>query len=175
MLCLSHWPGIGTPPEFAADLSAEMAFVYLDAFDRHGDAAAVSNNHFDQDGLVGLFALVAPADALPRRELLVEVARAGDFAVTDLAGTRRPHLHGALGLRRPRAQPAACPARRLRRPDGVLCTASCSGVCPSCATAPSAPGDLWAEEDATLDGERGRPGIGQRSRSPRCPTSTSPW
>ena len=53
MLCLSHWPGIGSPTEFAADLSAEMAFEYLAAFDRHGDAVAVSNNHFDQDGLVG--------------------------------------------------------------------------------------------------------------------------
>ena len=60
VLCLSHWPGIGSPPEFAADLSADMAFRYLGAFDRHGSAEAVSNNHFDQDGLVGLFALVSP-------------------------------------------------------------------------------------------------------------------
>jgi hypothetical protein len=82
VLCLSHWPGIGGPPEFAADLSAEMAFAYLGAFDRHGAATAVSNNHFDQDGLVGLFALVAPEEARARHALLVEVARAGDFAVT---------------------------------------------------------------------------------------------
>ncbi len=82
VLCLSHWPGIASPPEFAADLSAEMAFLYLAAFDRHGDAAAVSNNHFDQDGLVGVFAVSSPEDASARRDLLVEVARAGDFAVT---------------------------------------------------------------------------------------------
>ncbi len=106
VLCLSHWPGIASPPEFAADLSAEMAFLYLDAFDRHGDAAAVSNNHFDQDGLVGLFALVAPADALPRRELLVEVARGGRLRGDHLAA-RGARVHGALGVRRPRAQPAA--------------------------------------------------------------------
>ena len=47
LLCLSHWPGIGSPAPFAADLSAEMAFLYLDAFDHHPGAEAVSNNHFD--------------------------------------------------------------------------------------------------------------------------------
>ena len=52
LLCLSHWPGIGSPAEFAADLSAQMAFRYLGAFDRHDGAELVSNNHFDQDGLV---------------------------------------------------------------------------------------------------------------------------
>ena len=82
LLCLSHWPGIGSPAAFAADLSAEMAFSYLGAFDQHDGAAVVSNNHFDQDGLVGVFALASPDAALARRALLVEVARAGDFAVT---------------------------------------------------------------------------------------------
>jgi hypothetical protein len=37
-LCLTHWPGIGSPPEVRADLSAEMAFRYLRRFDRHGGA-----------------------------------------------------------------------------------------------------------------------------------------
>jgi hypothetical protein len=86
-LCLSHWPGIGSPAEFRADLSAEMAFLYADHLaagrpPHHGAAEVVSNNHFDQDGLVGVFALSAPAAAQRRRELLIEVARAGDFAVT---------------------------------------------------------------------------------------------
>ena len=44
VLSLSHWPGIGSPAEFAADLSAEMAFLYLGVFDRHDGATAVSNN-----------------------------------------------------------------------------------------------------------------------------------
>jgi hypothetical protein len=81
VLCLSHWPGIASPAELAADTSAAMAFRSLgpSGFDYHG-AAAVSNNHFDQDGLVGLYALVAPEDALARRDLLEDVARAGDFA-----------------------------------------------------------------------------------------------
>ncbi len=89
LLCLSHWPGIGSPARFAADLSAEMAFLYLEAFDHHPGAEAVSNNHFDQDGLVGVFALASPADALARRALLVEVARAGDFADTSSVDAAR--------------------------------------------------------------------------------------
>ena len=42
---------------------------------------AVSNNHFDQDGLVSIFALVDPAEAIARRSVLEDVAAAGDFAV----------------------------------------------------------------------------------------------
>ena len=58
-LTLSHWPGSpALPVDLLADLSAEMAFRYLDRRDAlHGDATVVSNNHFDQDGLVGVFAL----------------------------------------------------------------------------------------------------------------------
>jgi hypothetical protein len=89
VLCLSHWPGIGSPAEFQADLSAEMAFLYLSAFDRHGAAAVVSNNHFDQDGLVGVWALAHGAEAPERRALLTEVARAGDFAVTSCRDAAR--------------------------------------------------------------------------------------
>ena len=80
VLCLTHWPGNPGLAQFAADLSAQMAFTYLDAYDRHQPARCASNNHFDQDGLVSLFALVDPDHARARRSLLVEVARAGDFA-----------------------------------------------------------------------------------------------
>lgn len=80
VLTLSHWPNSPCPPELAADLSAEIAFGYLDTFDLHAGAGAVSNNHFDQDGLVSIFALTDPPRALERRRVLVDVARAGDFA-----------------------------------------------------------------------------------------------
>jgi hypothetical protein len=81
VLTLSHWPGLSAPPETWADTSAEMALRYLDlGAGRHGDAEIVTNNHFDQDGLAGVFALVDPAAALARRDLLLDVARAGDFA-----------------------------------------------------------------------------------------------
>jgi hypothetical protein len=80
VLTLSHWPGTDCPRELQADLSAEMAFRYLDeGAQRHGDAAVVTDNHFDEDGVVAMFALVDPRSALAQRELLVDVARAGDF------------------------------------------------------------------------------------------------
>jgi hypothetical protein len=80
VLTLSHWPGTDCPRELQADLSAEMAYRYLDeGGHRHGDTTVVTDNHFDEDGLVAMFALVDPATALAQRELLVDVARAGDF------------------------------------------------------------------------------------------------
>ena len=79
VLTLTHWPTIPQPAGMAADLSAEMAFRYLDAPVEHAPAAVVTNNHFDQDGLVGVHALVAPDTALPHRELLIDLAAAGDF------------------------------------------------------------------------------------------------
>src|SRR5579864_2307899 len=58
VLTLSHWPHSPVPAGLEADLSAEMAFGYLARPDLHGRAEVVSNNHFDQDGLVSVFALV---------------------------------------------------------------------------------------------------------------------
>lgn len=80
VLTLTHWPGIPAPPGLARDLSAEMAFAYLDDPPAHPPAEIVTNNHFDQDGLVSIFALCDPDEALPHRDLLIDVAAAGDFA-----------------------------------------------------------------------------------------------
>ena len=79
VLTLSHWPKSGTPWELKADTSAEIAFKYLDTPRFHVTADQVTNNHFDQDGLVGLFALIDPTTARRHRELLIDVATAGDF------------------------------------------------------------------------------------------------
>ncbi len=79
VLCLSHWPHTPCPAGCEADLSAEMAFRYLGCSHLHGDAGLVSNNHFDQDGLVSMFTLVDPEAALAHRELLMDLASAGDF------------------------------------------------------------------------------------------------
>ncbi len=57
-----------------------MVFNYLDSLDYHLVARAVSNNHFDEDGLVGLFTLIEPDTAIALRSLLCGVARAGDLA-----------------------------------------------------------------------------------------------
>ncbi|HEY5662446.1 MAG TPA: DUF6687 family protein [Ilumatobacter sp.] len=81
VLTLSHWPGAAPPAGLARDLSAQMAFAYLDHTAGAGEPAAevVTNNHFDQDGIVSIHALVEPEISLAHRDLLVDVAAAGDF------------------------------------------------------------------------------------------------
>ena len=79
ILTLSHWRGSGSPEELADDLSTSIAFRYLDRPDLAVNADAVSNNHFDEDGLCGIFAVLHPDVALVRRERLIQVASAGDF------------------------------------------------------------------------------------------------
>src|SRR5215213_6612701 len=78
VLTVTHWPGYLPPAGIADDLSAQMAFRLLERPDlMPSEAEAVSNNHFDQDGLVSIYALVAPDDAVRRRPFLEAVARAG--------------------------------------------------------------------------------------------------
>ncbi len=79
VLTLSHWPGSATPDRYRADLSAEIAFNYAADPDPSIDVEFVTNNHFDQDGLVGVYALTDPDAAFARHDRLVDVARAGDF------------------------------------------------------------------------------------------------
>jgi hypothetical protein len=79
VLTLSHWPHSGTPPELADDLSAQIVFRYLDRPDLRAGADIVSNNHIDEDGLVSVWAMVNPEEAQRRRDLLIDVAAAGDF------------------------------------------------------------------------------------------------
>ncbi len=81
VLTLTHWPGYPQPPGFEFDLAAEMAFNYLGQPIDHPPADVVTNNHFDQDGLVGLHALTEPDLSLQHRRLLIDVAAAGDFAI----------------------------------------------------------------------------------------------
>jgi hypothetical protein len=81
VLTLSHWPKSGTPPELKGDTSAEIVFNYLDSPKSHVEADAVSNNHFDEDGLVGIFAMLEPSIAERHRPLLLDVAQAGDFGI----------------------------------------------------------------------------------------------
>jgi hypothetical protein len=83
VLTLSHWPGSGSPAEFRADTSTEIVLKYLatpGAKKQHAPKVrVVSNNHFDEDGLCAVWAMLHPKRAEQRRELLVDVATAGDF------------------------------------------------------------------------------------------------
>ncbi len=80
-LALSHWPNSTTPRELQADLSAEIVFNYLANPQFKVTAQVVSNNHFDADRLVGIYTLLNPADAEDLKELLIDIAGAGDFNV----------------------------------------------------------------------------------------------
>jgi hypothetical protein len=89
LLVLSHWPKSGSPRELRDDLSAQIAFHYLDRPDLHVDAEAVSNNHFDQDGMMSMYALVDPDAARARRARAIDVARMGDFDTYEDRGSAR--------------------------------------------------------------------------------------
>ncbi|MCY4121575.1 MAG: hypothetical protein OXG72_11720 [Acidobacteria bacterium] len=81
LITLSHWRRSGTPADLMADTSTAIVFNYLDRPDLHVAADVVSNNHFDEDGLVGIYALLEPEAAASRRDLLIDAAQAGDFGV----------------------------------------------------------------------------------------------
>jgi hypothetical protein len=80
VLSLSHWPGAGTPPSLAADTSAEIVDRYLRAGAAGPEIRAVTNNHYDEDGLFGIWMLLErPPEGAPERRLAIAAAAAGDF------------------------------------------------------------------------------------------------
>jgi hypothetical protein len=101
VLTLSHWPESPTPPALARDVSADIVLEYLEvasAWNSGGRlpgglrsagravaaaaaAECVTNDHFDEDGLMSVFALVDPRRALDHAEQIVDVASCGDFGV----------------------------------------------------------------------------------------------
>ena len=150
VLVLSHWPGLPTPPACEADSSCQMAFRYLDrGADLHGSAAVVTNNHFDQDGLAGVHALVDPEGAVRRRALVEGLASAGDFGVApDRTSARLSMAVAAL------SDPQRSPIDVL--PDSFeerceLLYREGLRLLPAWLDDPMRCRDLWAEEDAELD------------------------
>jgi hypothetical protein len=161
VLTVTHWPGYPPPAGIEDDLSAQMAFRLLERPDLVPDEAeAVSNNHFDQDGLVSIYALVAPDDAVRRRGFLEAVAAAGDFALCrDRDAARVSMLLATL------AGGDGLPA------DYTECTGvlygDVLGRLPELCDHIGRHRDLWGEEDATLDAsdaafEDGRATIDER-------------
>ena len=83
-LTLAHWRGAATPTALRDDTSAGSVLRAL----RHADtsglaAAAVTANHFDIDGFVGVWSLLHPELALRHEDLLRMVAVLGDFREID--------------------------------------------------------------------------------------------
>jgi hypothetical protein len=147
-LTLTHWPGFPAPPGTEADLSAQMAFRYLRLPEsRHGDAALVSNNHFDQDGLVGVHALTDPEAALAREDLLVDLAAAGDFGTfADRTAARASMVVHAWSD--PQRTPFALPDDPADR-TGALYAEGLARLT-ELVDHPDRFGALWADEDADL-------------------------
>ena len=82
VLALTHWPRNQTPPELKADTSTEIVINYLRSPQRESyrqGAEAVSNNHYDVDGLMSVWAMLNPEPALERADLLVAIGECGDF------------------------------------------------------------------------------------------------
>jgi len=77
-LGLSHWPTGGVPAELAADTSAEIVANYLDAHPTGPAVGIITNNHFDEDGLLAAWLLIA-RPAPEERRLAIRAAEAGDF------------------------------------------------------------------------------------------------
>jgi hypothetical protein len=75
----------------------------------------VSNNHFDEDGLCAVWAMLHPKRAAKRKELLVDVATAGDFSTY-----RRPQAAKIVFTVRSYADPEISPvADRLGDDDST--------------------------------------------------------
>ncbi|WP_232326180.1 DUF6687 family protein [Xenorhabdus hominickii] len=79
-LTLSHWPANRTPARYKANLSTESVFRFLSDMSEYPDVRHVTTDHFDLDGLASVYALIAPDHAQSHGQLLVDVARFGDFA-----------------------------------------------------------------------------------------------
>jgi hypothetical protein len=150
VLTISHWPGMPVPPGCAADTSAEMVLRYLDrGAGLHAGATAVTNNHFDQDGVAGIYALVDPDDALRRRDQVADLARAGDFAVFRDRSSAR--LSMALGRLADRDR---TPLEDLSTNHGEACGQlyrAALEALPGWFDDPERCRSLWADEDAELD------------------------
>lgn len=78
-LVLSHWANSGMRSEWLRDTSSEIVLDYLQHQSIPKHIQAVSNNHYDQDGLVSIFSITEPQLAQMHRELLIDIAEAGDF------------------------------------------------------------------------------------------------
>ena len=79
-LTLAHWRGAATPAALRDDTSAGSVLRALHHPSTPGlAAAAVTANHFDVDGFIGVWSLLNPELALQHEELLRMVALLGDF------------------------------------------------------------------------------------------------
>ncbi len=79
----SHWEGNHTPASVKADTSTEIALNLVASPEREQlteGIELVTNNHFDTDGVLSVWTMLAGERALELREKLIAAAEAGDFS-----------------------------------------------------------------------------------------------
>ncbi|MGI8732684.1 MAG: DUF6687 family protein [Pyrinomonadaceae bacterium] len=79
----SHWQGNETPAEVKADTSTEIALNLVASPNRDQltrGIELVTNNHFDTDGVLSVWAVLTGERALDLRDRLISAAEAGDFS-----------------------------------------------------------------------------------------------
>src|SRR5947207_7921594 len=79
----SHWKGNQTPLSVKADTSTEIALKLAAAPNREELTRGIdliTNNHFDTDGVLSVWTVLAGERALPLRDKLIAAAEAGDFS-----------------------------------------------------------------------------------------------
>lgn len=79
----SHWEGNETPASIKADTSTEIALNLVTSPQRTEltrGIELVTNNHFDTDGVLSVWTVLAGERALELREKLIPAAEAGDFS-----------------------------------------------------------------------------------------------
>jgi hypothetical protein len=79
----SHWEGNHTPASVKADTSTEIALNLIAAPEREKlteGIELVTNNHFDTDGVLSVWTVLAGERALELRAKLIAAAEAGDFS-----------------------------------------------------------------------------------------------
>jgi hypothetical protein len=79
----SHWEGNRTPQEVKADTSTEIALNLVGSrdFERLTQGVQlVTNNHFDTDGVLSVWTVLAGERALDLKSELIAAAEAGDFS-----------------------------------------------------------------------------------------------
>jgi hypothetical protein len=159
VLTLTHWPGYRQPDAVADDLSAQMAYHHLDhpvqpAQPGTEPATVVTNNHYDQDGLVGVHALVGQpglgSDRTALRPVLIDVAAAGDFGTYHYREAARASM--ALSVyAEPDRSPLGAQLASLNYPDQCqLLYLETLPLLVPLVTEPERFRRLWEEEDAQL-------------------------
>ncbi|MDO7877500.1 hypothetical protein Q5H93_22365 [Hymenobacter sp. ASUV-10] len=125
-LTLAHWRGASTPEALRDDTSAGSVLRALHQPATPGlEAAAVTANHFDVDGFVGVWSLLHPELARQHEKLLRLVAVLGDFREIDWAHPLADHALQLVGWLNAEEkahfyEPFGAPARRRREDEASV-------------------------------------------------------